>query len=120
MDPHHTKAHWQLALIKGFEGDFDGSLADLKRLNQQNPNDLDILNDLGMTYNMLGYPDEACETFARILHINPDHENARRQSIRTTRTLAANWRTANEFSPCAPSDDPGRTGSFSCFCRPGS
>jgi tetratricopeptide (TPR) repeat protein len=79
MDPHHTKAHWQLALIKGFEGDFDGSLADLKRLNQQNPSDLDILNDLGMTYNMLGYPDEACETFARILSINPDHENARRQ-----------------------------------------
>ena len=79
-DPNFLKAKWQLALILGFEGDFDGSLEALKNLSVSYPSNTDILNDLGMTYMMLGYQDEACEAFARILAINPDHENAARQS----------------------------------------
>lgn len=80
MDPGHLKSLWQLALIQGFEGDFDGSLDALKKLSVENPGDVDVLNDLGMTYMMLGYQDEACDAFRQILAINPDHENALRQS----------------------------------------
>lgn len=80
MDPEHLKSKWQLALIQGFEGDFDGSLESLKQLVALSPGNVDVLNDLGMTYMMLGYQDEACETFRQILAINPDHENAVRQS----------------------------------------
>ncbi len=79
QEPGHVKSRWQLALIQCFEGDFDGSLDALKALADQNPGNLDVLNDLGMTYNMLGYQDEACAVFRRILEISPDHENALRQ-----------------------------------------
>lgn len=79
-DPSHMQSHWQLALIQGFEGDFDGSLEALRQLSAANPRNVDVLNDLAMTYMMLGYQDEACAEFSKILAINPDHENALRQS----------------------------------------
>ncbi|MBS1724395.1 MAG: tetratricopeptide repeat protein [Armatimonadetes bacterium] len=79
QDPGHIQSRWQMALIQGFEGDFDGSLEALRQLSLQVPTNLDVLNDLAMTYNMLGYPDEACAAFKAILAINPDHENALRQ-----------------------------------------
>lgn len=79
-EPEHILSQWQLALIKGFEGDFDGSLESLQALSARAPRNVDIMNDLGMTYMMLGYQDEACAEFAKILAINPDHENAARQS----------------------------------------
>lgn len=81
QDPAHTKTRWQLALIQGFLGDFDGSLASLQALAVEHPRDLDVKNDLAMTYMMLGYMDEACQEFRAILAIDPDHENARRQSV---------------------------------------
>lgn len=79
-DPNHVKAKWQLALILGFEGDFEGSLEELKRLCVQNPESEEVRNDLAMTYMMLGYQDEACAEFHILLRQNPDHENAKRQS----------------------------------------
>lgn len=81
MNPTHVKARWQVALIKGFEGDFDGSLDDLKGLVMEVPSDVEVRNDLAMTYMMLGYMDEACAEFRQVLAINPDHENARRQLV---------------------------------------
>jgi tetratricopeptide (TPR) repeat protein len=78
-EPNHLKAAWQLALIKGFEGDFDGSLEDLRVLAAANPQTEEIINDLAMTYMMLGYQDEACTEFHRLLALNPNHENALRQ-----------------------------------------
>lgn len=80
QEPNHEKSKWQLALILGFEGDFDGSLEALKALSDKNPSNVDVLNDLAMTFMMLGYQDEACAEFQKILMIEPDHENALRQS----------------------------------------
>lgn len=79
LEPGHLPSRWQIALIQGFEGDFDGSLAALEALHAEHPDNQDVLNDLGMTYMMLGYQDEACGAFRRLLAINPDHENATRQ-----------------------------------------
>jgi thioredoxin-like negative regulator of GroEL len=78
-DPGHWRARWQMALIQGFQGDFDGSLEGLKKLVSEYPHELEIRNDLAMTYNMLGYSDEACAEFRAILQANPEHENALRQ-----------------------------------------
>ena len=80
IEPGHEKTQWQMALILGFEGDFDGSLDALKSLSERNPRNVDVLNDLAMTYMMLGFQDEACAAFHKILEIEPDHENAQRQS----------------------------------------
>lgn len=81
VEPSHTGARWQLALIQGFEGDFDGSLEALKSLHEEHPENQDVLNDLGMTYMMLGFTEEACTAFRRLMAINPDHENANRQMV---------------------------------------
>lgn len=77
--PGHVKSRWQLALILGFEGDFDGSLAALKELSQQSPNSTDIRYDHAMTLMMLGFMDEACAEFREVVRIDPDHEKAHQQ-----------------------------------------
>lgn len=81
QEPSHVQARWQLALIQGFEGDFEGSLEALKALAEEEPENQDVLNDLGMTYMMLGFTDEACVAFRRLIAVNPDHENANRQIV---------------------------------------
>ncbi|MBS1717822.1 MAG: tetratricopeptide repeat protein [Armatimonadetes bacterium] len=78
-DPGHWQSKWQLGLIQGFEGDFDGSLESLGNLASQYPHNTQILYDLAMTQMMLGYNDEACANFQRILELEPGHENAQRQ-----------------------------------------
>lgn len=79
VEPGHVPSRWQLALIQGFEGDFDGSLESLRALHAEHPENQDVLNDLGMTYMMLGYSEEACAAFRQLVALNPDHENAARQ-----------------------------------------
>ncbi|MCW5937726.1 MAG: tetratricopeptide repeat protein [Fimbriimonadaceae bacterium] len=79
--PFHTKSRWQLALIQGFLGDFEGSLEALRTLAFEEPDDLDVRYDLGMTYMMLAMNEEACAEFSAILAVDPNHENARRQIV---------------------------------------
>ena len=81
LSPNHIAAAHQMALIKGFEGDFDGSLADLTALTKRVPNDLDVRYDLAMTQMMLGFFEEACAHFKAILAVDPNHENAKKQII---------------------------------------
>lgn len=80
-DPKHSGAKHQIALIQGFEGDFDGSLAALQSLSNEAPRDLDVLYDLAMTQMMLGLNDEACANFRRILAIDPTNDKASKQVI---------------------------------------
>lgn len=81
MDPDHLKARHQIALILGFQGDFDGSIAELTKLANQYPQNLDVRYDLAMTQMMLGMMDEACANINYILAIDPMHEKALQQSI---------------------------------------
>jgi tetratricopeptide (TPR) repeat protein len=81
IDPKHCEARWQLGLIQGFEGDFDGSLVTLRTLAQENPTKVNVRNDLAMTMMMLGYIDEAGAEFREILRLDPEHENAKKQII---------------------------------------
>lgn len=78
-DPKHIDAQWQLALILGFEGDFDGSLASLQGIVNSHPNHVHARYDLGMTMMMLGMQDEACAQFREVLRQSPDHEKASQQ-----------------------------------------
>ncbi|MFN8138514.1 MAG: tetratricopeptide repeat protein [Fimbriimonadales bacterium] len=79
LDPTHMRARWQLALIKGFEGDFDGSLEDLRVLSRAVPGNTDIRYDYGMTLMMLGDYDAAKVEFEAILSLEPDNERAQQQ-----------------------------------------
>ena len=78
-DSTHCESRWQLALIQGFQGDFDGSLAMLQALSREFPNNLHVRNDLAMTLMMLGMNDEACDEFREILRLDPAHDNAKKQ-----------------------------------------
>lgn len=78
-DSRHCEARWQLGLIQGFEGDFEGSLETLKALVAEYPENVNVRYDLAMTYMMLGYVDEAGGEFREILRLSPSHENAKKQ-----------------------------------------
>ncbi|RYG44229.1 tetratricopeptide repeat protein [bacterium] len=81
QDPTHMNARHQLGLIQGFEGDFDGSLATLRALAAQYPNNLGIKYDYAMTAMMLGESDLGCQLLNEILAVDPTHDDALRQSI---------------------------------------
>ncbi len=80
-EPTHSNSRWQLGIILGFEGDFDGSLAALQGVVRDFPSHEEAIYDLAMTEMMLGMMDEACTHFHQILEMNPDHENAKRQVV---------------------------------------
>jgi protein O-mannosyl-transferase len=79
VQPRHAEARWQLGLIQGFEGDFDGSVATLQQVAAENPGHVKVLYDLGMTQMMLGMIDEACANFQAVLKIDPTHSDAQKQ-----------------------------------------
>jgi tetratricopeptide (TPR) repeat protein len=81
LNPKHCNARWQMALILGFEGDFDGSLVALEKLSSEFPANDDVRYDYAMTQMMLGYIDEACANFTRILTNNPGHEKTLQQIV---------------------------------------
>ena len=59
IEPEHADARWQLGLIEGFEGDFDGSIATLTKLVEEFPDHTSARYDLAMTLMMLGMDEEA-------------------------------------------------------------
>jgi len=78
--PNHVDSLHQMALIAGFEGDFDGSLASLTKLSAGAPGNLNIRYDLAMTQMMLGMYEEACGNLRHILSVDPNHEKANQQA----------------------------------------
>ncbi len=81
QEPGHLLARWQVALIDGFEGEFEQSLDGLKALAAEAPANLDIRYDYAMTLMMLGFMEESCMEFRAILEVDPDHEKAQQQII---------------------------------------
>ena len=78
-DKTHMNARHQMALILGFEGDFDGSLSSLEVLCTQFPSNLEIRFDFAMTQMMLGMYEEACSNLKFILAKDPSHAKALQQ-----------------------------------------
>lgn len=78
-NPRHREARWQLGLIQGFEGDFDGSIATLQEVVNDYPDAIAVRNDLAMSQQMLGYEEEAVANFLEVLRQDPNHENAQKQ-----------------------------------------
>lgn len=58
-------------------GDFLSALTLLHRLDEVYPNDADVLSRLARTQMMLGDHAAAVETYGRVLHVDPDREDAR-------------------------------------------
>ncbi len=80
-EPTHIDARHQMALIVGFEGDFDGSLSALESLCTNYPANLEVRYDFAMTQMMLGLYEEACANLKYILDKDPTHSKALQQVI---------------------------------------
>jgi cytochrome c-type biogenesis protein CcmH/NrfG len=80
-DPGHVDARHQLALISGFQGEFDASLEALAKLSKEVPGNLTVRYDLAMTQMMLGMYEEACANLKMILKVDPTHEKALQQIV---------------------------------------
>jgi tetratricopeptide (TPR) repeat protein len=78
-EPSHVNTRHQMALIVGFEGDFDGSLSALEILCTQYPQNLDVRYDFAMTQMMLGMYEEACANLKFILAKDPTNAKALQQ-----------------------------------------
>jgi adenylate cyclase len=78
LAPNASRGHHALALARWFTGDVRGSLAALETSRALNPNDADVLADLGLRYAMLAEWEKAVplleESFAR----NPAESSAYR------------------------------------------
>ncbi|HEX3315378.1 MAG TPA: tetratricopeptide repeat protein, partial [Gemmataceae bacterium] len=55
---------------------YDDAVANFKRILEQNPNNVDALNDLAVAYLYLGRRDESRATYRRIIEIDPKHAAA--------------------------------------------
>jgi len=64
------------ATLRTKTGDFDGAVADLKALLAANPNDDELLYNIGMLYGEAKRSDEAIQYMHRALAINPDNASA--------------------------------------------
>jgi tetratricopeptide (TPR) repeat protein len=58
------------------EQKFDDALPMLRRLNQENPNDPDVLNLIGFSLRKTGKTDEALDYYTRALALDPTHLGA--------------------------------------------
>ena len=81
VNPAHKGSLHQMALIRGFLGEFDESLQELQALSTQYPDDNDIRYDLAMTHMMLGDYEAGCFNLKKILATDPTHEKALQQAI---------------------------------------
>jgi len=57
-------------------GNFDQALPKLVALDQQSPNNPDVLNLMGFTYRKTGHTDQALDYYNRALNLEPKHLGA--------------------------------------------
>lgn len=81
LDIDHADTLWQLGLIKGFEGDFDGSIGALKAVVEASPSHVGARFDYAMSLMMIGQEEQACEQFREVLRQDPTHEKAKQQTV---------------------------------------
>ena len=64
------------ATLRAKTGDFEGAVADLKRLLEAQPEDDELLYNIGMLYGEAKRTDEALQYMHRALALNPDNASA--------------------------------------------
>ena len=65
-----------VASLRAKSGDFDGAVAFLQGLLDEQPGDEELLYNLGVVYGEAGQRDEALAYMRRVLAVNPDHPGA--------------------------------------------
>jgi tetratricopeptide (TPR) repeat protein len=100
-----TPDHFAMALYYQRVGDFDGALAQYRRLLEQNDASAEVHNNLGLLYQDRGQYDEAVKQFQRSIAIDPKyikaHNNLGVALMRSNRpdAAAAEFRVALAADP---------------------
>jgi adenylate cyclase len=103
LDGDDYDNHWSLAVVQLFRREFDEAMAEYERALSLNPNDADVLVEMGEALTYLGRPDEAVEQIERAMRLNPKYDDwylwdlgfAHYQAERYEEALAALKRIAN-------------------------
>lgn len=72
-DPLEPWCHWVNGACQIYKGDLERGIAFLERAHELNPNDADILCDLGYYNSYLGNNQTAIDLMLRAIRINPHH-----------------------------------------------
>ncbi len=78
-DPDDSECYHQIGLVCGFLGLFEESLENLQHAHRLDDLNITILNDLALTYAMLGMYDEAKAAFTQVLTLDPGNGIALKQ-----------------------------------------
>ncbi len=78
-NPGHARAHLGLGLVYCFVGLFDESIDEMKLAVECAPTWVEGHLNLAKTYAMLGMYDEAKVAFNRVLELQPEHSEAKKQ-----------------------------------------
>lgn len=76
-EPENGEVHHQIGLVLGFIGEFDESIATLQKAASFDSSVV-ILNDLALTYAMIGMDDEAKGGFEEVLRRDSGNEVAKK------------------------------------------
>ncbi|HBV33589.1 TPA: hypothetical protein DEB72_03680, partial [Patescibacteria group bacterium] len=72
----YTPAHFNQALAYELKGEIDSAIDKLIRMREFNPQDIDVLYELGTLYAGKNDTDKAIEAFSTIISIVPKHANS--------------------------------------------
>lgn len=71
LDPNEPWCHWVMGACLFYQGEQERGIASLQKAHQMNPNDADILFDLGYYKSYFGLHDDSVEHAQKALRLNP-------------------------------------------------
>jgi TolB-like protein/class 3 adenylate cyclase/Flp pilus assembly protein TadD len=91
LDPNLPETHLALGYYRYFgQRDFTGGLAEFQQAEKGLPNDVDIIEAIGLIQRRLGHWEEAIDRFRRVVELDPRNINA-------YHTLAATYYSLRRF-----------------------
>jgi TolB-like protein/class 3 adenylate cyclase/Flp pilus assembly protein TadD len=91
LDPNLPETHLSLGYYRYFgQRDFTGGLAEFQQAEKGLPNDVDIIDAIGLIQRRLGHWEEAIDRFRRVVELDPRNINA-------YHTLAATYYSLRRF-----------------------
>jgi adenylate cyclase len=75
LDPHDYEAHWGLGWAYLYHRQHERALAYYLRAREMNPNDAELLADMGNLLIYIGQPKQAIDQVKEAIRLNPNHDN---------------------------------------------
>lgn len=111
MFPEASDLKYQVTLTLRSQGDREGAINELKRILNENPDDMVARGYMGEEYAALGRWDEAIQVYREMLNVDPARTEIRKRLIKHSLEVG-NYSEALEDINCLAADDVDRMGFF--------